>query len=229
MLKIWFQNKSLPDGKLFYLHLIFKLNLSKVLIILFLIFSQENFCKERVPHKYHYRNSQGQSSTNSGSRSVTNSFTISFSTQMSSLPLDPLLFLPSRPWALLYNIQWSTLQWICYFCWLSWMGTLCHLFILSISQNYQSLSSFTSNNYNEAHFSHSTHKLHWNLYVVRHIYLLKGLRSQYPPICSKGDSWCAYLPSWLLFLSITLLELIYPSSTFYSKYVPTNCSLQSWL
>ena len=48
MLHIWFQNKSLPDGKAFYLHLLLNLNFSKVLTTLFLIFLQKNSCKIRV-------------------------------------------------------------------------------------------------------------------------------------------------------------------------------------
>ena len=46
MFKIWFQNRFLPDGKPFYLFLILKLNLSKALQIIYLIFCHRNFYRE---------------------------------------------------------------------------------------------------------------------------------------------------------------------------------------
>ena len=48
MLRIWFQNKSLPDGKQFYPLLISTLNSSKERTIPYRISLQESFCKEMV-------------------------------------------------------------------------------------------------------------------------------------------------------------------------------------
>ena len=58
MLWIWFQNKSLTDGKQFYLLLISTLNSSKERTIPYRISLQECFCKEMVAKHLLCRSSQ---------------------------------------------------------------------------------------------------------------------------------------------------------------------------
>ena len=81
----------MPAGKQFYVHLILILNLLKVLTILFLIFLQENSCKERVTQIFLCRNKnefqqeqeqerQRQSNTKSWRLSASNSRTKSICT-----------------------------------------------------------------------------------------------------------------------------------------------------